>query len=72
MFNGKVKWFNGKKGYGFIERSEGETDLFVHFSDIVMDGYKQLNPGDEVEFDVAEGDKGPKAILVKVTNEKTN
>jgi len=57
---GKVKWFNDSKGYGFIEREEG-TDVFVHFSAITMDGYKTLSEGQEVEFDISDGPKGPQA-----------
>lgn len=57
---GVVKWFNPAKGYGFIQRSSGE-DVFVHFSAIQMDGYRSLDEGMEVEFDVAEGPKGLQA-----------
>jgi len=63
MYKGKVKWFNERKGYGFIEREDG-SDIFVHYSDIEGQGFKALNEGDEVEFDVIEGDKGPKAVKV--------
>lgn len=63
MQKGKVKWFNAEKGYGFIEGSDG-GDVFVHFSAIVMDGYKALEEGAEVEFDVIEGAKGPQAANV--------
>ena len=66
MFQGKVKWFNDKKGFGFIEKGNKEKDLFVHFSDIIMDGYKRLKPNDIVEFEITNGDKGVKAINVKV------
>ena len=61
---GKVKWFNAEKGFGFIESEEG-TDVFVHYSAITMDGYKTLEEGAEVEFDVVEGAKGPQATDVK-------
>ncbi|MEE1046612.1 MAG: cold shock domain-containing protein [Clostridia bacterium] len=61
---GKVKWFNAEKGYGFIESEEG-TDVFVHFSAIAMDGYKTLEEGAEVEFEVVEGAKGAQATDVK-------
>ena len=61
---GKVKWFNSEKGFGFIECETG-TDVFVHFSAIEMDGYKTLEEGAEVEFDVVEGAKGPQAAGVK-------
>jgi CspA family cold shock protein len=57
MEKGKVKWFNNSKGYGFIERESGE-DVFVHFKSIVGDGYKTLNQGDEVKFEVQRGQKG--------------
>jgi len=60
---GTVKWFNGSKGYGFITPENGD-DLFVHFSAIVGDGYKSLEEGDEVEFEVTQGQKGPQAINV--------
>ena len=63
MQKGKVKWFNAEKGFGFIETEEG-TDVFVHFSAIAMDGYKTLEEGAEVEFEVVEGAKGPQAANV--------
>ncbi len=62
--NGTVKWFNNKKGFGFIQREKG-SDLFVHFSSIQHDGYKTLNEGDQVSFEVEESDRGPKAKNVK-------
>ena len=62
---GTVKWFNGSKGYGFIERDSGEGDVFVHFSAIIEDGFKNLNEGEHVEFVVRMGDKGPQAQEVK-------
>lgn len=65
---GKVKWFNGKKGFGFIE-SQDNGDIYVHFSGIVMDdpkAYKVLNEGDRVSYEVIEGLKGPQAINVRV------
>ena len=55
---GTVKWFNAKKGYGFISDAEGK-DVFVHFSALKMDGFKEQNDGEAVEFDVVDGDKGP-------------
>lgn len=60
---GKVKWFNAEKGFGFIESSEG-TDVFVHFSAINMEGYKTLEEGMEVQFDIVEGEKGSQAANV--------
>ena len=57
---GTVKWFNGSKGYGFIERDSGE-DVFVHFSAIIADGFRTLDEGQRVEFIVTEGEKGPQA-----------
>ena len=66
MPTGKVKWFNGEKGYGFIEQDDGGSDLFVHFSAIQGDGYRNLNEGDVVEFEVGQGQKGPQARNVAV------
>jgi CspA family cold shock protein len=62
---GTVKWFSNEKGYGFIERESGE-DVFVHFSAIAADGYKSLQEGQRVEFDVEQGDKGLQAKNVQV------
>lgn len=64
MERGKVKWFNPEKGFGFIERENG-TDVFVHYSAILMDGYKTLEGDTEVQFDIVEGKKGPQASDVK-------
>ncbi len=63
MEKGRVKWFNSEKGFGFIER-DGGSDVFVHFSAINMEGYKSLDEGLEVEFEVVEGEKGPQAVNV--------
>ena len=60
---GKVKWFNAEKGYGFIQR-EGAKDLFVHFSGIQSEGFKTLEEGQAVEFDVVQGDRGEQALNV--------
>ena len=60
---GKVKWFSAEKGYGFIEREEGD-DVFVHFSAIQDEGFKTLNEGQDVEFDIVEGARGPQAANV--------
>ena len=60
MEKGTVKWFNSSKGYGFINREEGD-DVFVHFNAIVGDGYKSLDEGDQVEFEVEQGPKGLQA-----------
>ncbi len=62
---GTVKWFNNQKGYGFISDSEG-NDVFVHYSGLNMDGFKTLEEGAEVEYDVTEGKKGPQAVNVTV------
>ena len=63
MQQGTVKWFNAKKGYGFISDEEGK-DVFVHFSALNMDGFKELKDGGRVEFEVVEGEKGPQAANV--------
>lgn len=60
---GKVKWFNNEKGFGFIERENGE-DVFVHFSAIQGTGFKSLEEGQDVEFDIVDGNKGPQAANV--------
>jgi CspA family cold shock protein len=60
---GKVKWFNAEKGYGFIEREDG-GDVFVHFSAIQAEGFKTLEEGQSVEFDIVEGARGPQAANV--------
>ncbi len=63
MAQGTVKWFSNEKGYGFIEREQGE-DVFVHFSAIVSEGYKSLTEGQRVEFEVVQGQKGLQAANV--------
>ena len=60
---GRVKWFDAQKGYGFIERP-GEPDVFVHYSAIQMEGYRTLEDGEQVEFDVIQGERGPQAANV--------
>ena len=62
---GTVKWFNGSKGFGFIERPEG-ADVFVHYSAIIGDGFRNLEEGQQVEFNVVEGQKGPQAENVVI------
>ena len=65
MTQGTVKWFNNQKGFGFISTNDG-TDYFVHHSNIESDGFKTLQEGDSVQFEVEQGDKGPKAVQVSV------
>ncbi len=65
MVNGTVKWFNAEKGYGFITSEDG-NDVFVHFSQIQKDGFKTLEEGEKVAFEVAEGQRGPQAENVTV------
>ena len=65
MAQGTVKWFNDKKGFGFISSSDG-SDYFVHHSNILGDGFKSLREGEEVQFEVEEGDKGPRAVQVGI------
>ena len=65
---GTVKWFNAKKGYGFISDAEG-NDVFVHFSALNMDGFKELKDGEAVEFEVVEGEKGPQVNSYRVEYE---
>ncbi|MHC4695645.1 MAG: cold-shock protein [Planctomycetota bacterium] len=69
MMEGTVKWFNDTKGYGFITPSDGSSDLFVHYSDIEGSGRRSLQEGDKVEFQTGQGDKGPKAMDVRVLDE---
>lgn len=68
MATGRVKWFSNEKGYGFIEQDGGNADVFCHFSAIQSSGYRSLNEGDEVEFEVEQGQKGLQARSVTVTN----
>ena len=65
MASGTVKWFNDQKGYGFIVPDEGDKDIFVHASNIAMEGWKSLQEGQKVTFDVGEGRKGPEATNVQ-------
>jgi CspA family cold shock protein len=69
MTTGKVKWFNNAKGYGFILPDSGESDLFVHYSSIAMDGYKTLKAGQDVEFDMQEGPKGYHAVNIRAQHD---
>lgn len=67
MSEGKVKWFNESKGFGFIEMDDGSRDVFVHHSAIQADGFKTLSEGQAVSFDVVQGNKGPSAENVKAS-----
>jgi len=69
MYRGQVRWFNPKKGYGFIDMENGES-VFVHFSDIEGKGYKTLNEGETVEFQIEETEKGKKAVHVRRSSRK--
>lgn len=64
MGTGTVKWFNARKGYGFIVSDDGDKDLFVHFSEIKMDGYASLDEGQKVDFEIDDGTKGLRATNV--------
>ena len=66
MATGTVKFFNSEKGFGFITPTDGEKDVFVHYSNISGDGYRSLEEGQQVEFDLAQGRKGPEAQNVRV------
>jgi cold shock protein len=65
MATGIVKWFNASKGYGFISPNNGGDDVFAHFSAIEMEGYKTLKEGQQVEFEIQEGPKGPQAARIR-------
>ncbi|GAA2017765.1 cold-shock protein [Pseudokineococcus marinus] len=65
MAQGTVKWFNPEKGFGFISPSDGSADVFVHHSEIDMQGYRTLDEGQQVEFEVGQGQKGPQAQGVR-------
>lgn len=69
MATGRVKWFNERKGYGFIEQDDDEKDVFVHYSAIGGDGFRTLPEGQAVEFDIVEGPRGPQAANVVLVNE---
>ncbi len=62
---GTVKWFDNKKGFGFIEQDDGAEDVFVHYSAVMMDGFKTLEEGDKVTFEITTGEKGPRAVNVQ-------
>ncbi|MFA9378407.1 MAG: cold-shock protein [Lachnotalea sp.] len=66
MNKGTVKWFNSTKGFGFITNDEGGEDVFVHFSGIASDGFKSLEEGAKVTFDVVDGNRGPQAVNVTI------
>ena len=67
MAFGKVKWFDSRKGYGFIAKEDGTGDVFVHFEDIAGSGYRSLNEGDRVTFEITQSPKGQKATNVELT-----
>jgi CspA family cold shock protein len=68
MATGTVKWFSSEKGYGFITPDDGSPDVFVHFSAIAGEGYKNLEEGQKVEYEVTQGQKGPQASSVKLAS----
>lgn len=65
MVQGTVKWFNAEKGFGFIEQDGGGADVFVHYSAIATDGFRSLDEGQRVEFEIGQGQKGPQAEQVR-------
>ena len=65
---GTVKWFTSSKGFGFIEPTDGGNDVFAHFSEIEMEGYKTLVEGQEVEYELEDGEKGPKAAKIRAAS----
>ena len=65
MAQGTVKWFNDQKGFGFITPDDGSPDVFAHFSEVQGEGFKTLSEGQKVEFDVQQGDKGPRAANIR-------
>ncbi|MFC7795771.1 cold-shock protein [Streptomyces cinereoruber] len=67
MAQGSVKWFNAEKGYGFIQQSDGGPDLFVHYSEIAGQGFRSLEEGQKVEFEIGQGSRGPQAQQVRAT-----
>jgi CspA family cold shock protein len=67
---GKVKWFNNSKGYGFIGRDSGGPDVFVHYTAIAGDGFRTLQEGDSVEFEIVQGPKGPQAASVVLVSSR--
>jgi len=69
MPNGVVKWFDAKKGFGFIQGPEGGKDIFVHYSSITGDGFRTLKDGEMVEYEVSDGEKGPQARNVRRTSD---
>lgn len=68
MTTGTVKWFSSEKGYGFITPDDGSADVFVHFSSIASEGYKNLEEGQKVDFEKTQGQKGPQASSVKLAS----
>jgi|SaaInlStandDraft_2_1057019.scaffolds.fasta_scaffold129279_2 cold shock protein len=71
VLKGIVKWFNAAKGFGFIIPEDGGDEVFAHFTAIQMDGYKMLNEGQEVEYDVEDGPRGPKATIIQAADNES-